>query len=134
MELRNIAIAVNDIGAAMSRYEQAFGWTVERGVETQPAMQIETALLCAGDTVIELMAPLPGEVTLRRFLETRGEGLYRLAFDTQAFDATLARFEQNEVRYVPIPAAAEESIGSRIVFTHPKSAHGLMVELIEAKG
>jgi len=124
----NLAIAVNDIDAAIQRYDQAFGWKLEGEVKTQQSLNIKTAILNAPGLSIELISPLPGEQAVRRFLDSRGEGFYRLAFRTEDCDAALARFDQNDVRYVDLSADG----GQRIVLTAPKSAHGLMVEFIEA--
>ena len=123
----NIAIAVNDIEAAIERYEQAFGWKLEGEVMTQTALGIQAAILNAPGLSIELITPLPGEQVLRRFLDTRGEGFYRLAFRTDNCDEAIAHFDANDVRHVELSADS----GQRIVFIHPKSAHGLMVELVE---
>jgi methylmalonyl-CoA epimerase len=129
--LINVALAVNDIDEAITRFEKAFGWTLDGEVNNQPGLGIKTAMLKAADTTIELIAPLPGEQVLRRFLDTRGEGVYRLAFADDKLDQTLSHFDQNEVRYVDLSGPAGRENGNRIVFTNPKSAHGLMLELVE---
>ena len=126
-EFGNVAIAVNDIDAAIERYDQAFGWKLEGEVMTQKSLGIRAAILNAPGLSIELISPLPGEQVLRRFLDTRGEGFYRLAFRTDNCDQALAHFDQNNVRYVELSS----DDGQRVVFTHPKSAHGLMVELVQ---
>ena len=126
-KLLNIAIAVNDIEAAVARYEQAFGWTLDGEIGTLPALGIRNAMLTVGEVSIELISPLPGETVLRRFLDTRGEGLYRLAFGSSEIDKDLARLDENNVGYVNLPS----SDGGRIVMTRPSAAHGLMVELLE---
>jgi len=133
-KLINVAIAVNDIEEAVQRFGLVFGWKLEGKVTEQPGLGIRTAMLNAGGSTIELLAPLPGEGPLRRFLDTRGEGLYRLAFAADDLDATLAHFDANGVAYVNRSEAAGRATGNRIVFTHPKSAHGLMVELVEGAG
>ena len=132
--LVNVAVAVNDIEAAVKRYEEAFGWPLEGEIITQPGLGIRTAILKAGDISIEVISPLPGEAVLRRFLDTRGEGLYRLAFATDELDQDIARLQEHNVSYVDISAAAGRSEGNRVVFTHPKSAHGLVLELVEGHG
>jgi methylmalonyl-CoA epimerase len=130
-KLINVAIAVNDIEAAARRFEQAFGWTLEGEISTQPGLGIRTAILKAGDSSIELITPLPGEQVLRRFLDTRGEGVYRLAFAGENLDKALEHFKANDVAYFDLSEAAGRGAGNRIVFTHPRSAHGVMLELVE---
>ena len=127
----NLGIAVQDIDEAVTRYERAFGWTLEGEVETEAGMGIRFAVLNAHGLKVELLSPLPGEVNLRRFLDTRGEGLFRLAFAAEDFDGTLAHLDANGVRYVDVSSASGRDTGNRIAFTHPKSAHGVMLELVE---
>ena len=95
---------MNDIDAAIKRYDQAFGWKLDGEVATQQSLRIQTAILDASGLSIELISPLPGEEVLRRFLDTRGEGFYRLAFRTEDCDAALAHFDQNDVRYADLSA------------------------------
>lgn len=131
--LINVAVAVNDMEAAIQRFEETFGWTLEGEINTQPGLGIRTAMLRAGNTTIELLTPLPGETVLKRFLETRGEGVYRLAFGAKDLDDTLTAFKENGVGFVDLSAAAGRDSGNRIVFTHPKSAHGVMLEIVEGR-
>ncbi|MCC7363036.1 MAG: VOC family protein [Dehalococcoidia bacterium] len=127
----NVGLAVNDIHEAARRFEETFGWKLRGEVTPQPALGISFAMLDANGLTIELLSPLPGETTLRRFLDTRGEGIYRLAFGADDLDADLARLAQANVSFVDVSGPAGKEEGRRIVFTHPKAAHGLMLELVE---
>lgn len=104
-----------------------------RGIDP-PGLQIRTAILRAGDTSLELLSPLPGETILRKFLDTRGEGLYRLAFASDEMDSDIENLKSHDVAYVDLSQTAGREAGSRILFTHPRSAHGLMLELVEGAG
>jgi methylmalonyl-CoA/ethylmalonyl-CoA epimerase len=130
-EFINLGIAVEDIDEAAERYERAFGWTRDGEVRTEAGMGIRFVLLDAHGLKVELLSPLPGETTLRRFLDTRGEGLFRLAFAAGNFDGALAQLDASGVRYVDVSSASGRGAGNRIAFTHPKSAHGVMLELVE---
>jgi methylmalonyl-CoA epimerase len=125
--LLNIGVAVNDIEAAIHQYQDVFGATIVRPLETNHALKIRLAILRIGDAEIELFSPLAGETQLRRFLDTRGEGLYRLAFKTADMDAELAHFDGKGVRY----AEAQGDGDSRIAFLSPKAANGVMFELVQ---
>ncbi|MFN0145149.1 MAG: VOC family protein [Dehalococcoidia bacterium] len=125
----NIAIAVNDIDAAIARFHEAYGFGLERDVFEQPGLGIRAAVLSANGVSIELLSPLPGEKVLRKFLDTRGEGVYRMAFASNDVDGVIDSFQKTNVPFVDVSGAA--SLGHRILFTHPKAAHGLMVEVVE---
>ncbi len=122
----NAAIAVNDIDEAISRFDKAFGWKLDGEILVQNALSIKTAFLIAPGLNIELLSPLPGEQVLRRFLDTRGEGFDRLAFRTDDCDGVLSHLDENEVRYVELAS----DTGQRVVFTAPKSTHGMMLEYV----
>src|SRR5205807_1064918 len=127
----NVALAVFDIDVAVHRLTTAFGWELTAPITEQSGMKVKTAFLRAGDTTIELMSPLPGETVLKRFLDTRGEGLYRLAFRSGDLDPLLGRMTESEIGFSDFSAAAGATAGRRIVFTHPRSMHGLLLELVE---
>jgi methylmalonyl-CoA epimerase len=131
--LINVALAVNDIEASAERLQKAFGFTLDGEIVTQPGLQIRTAMLKAGNSTIELISPMPGETILRKFIDSRGEGVYRVAFGADDWDSTLAHLRENDVSFVDVSTAAGRGPGERIVFTHPKAAHGLMLELVEGR-
>ncbi|OAI43155.1 hypothetical protein AYO38_11000 [bacterium SCGC AG-212-C10] len=70
-------------------------------------------------------------MTLRKFIDKRGEGVYRIAFGSDDIDGVLSHFNENAVQYVDMSSQA--ALGSRVVFTHPKSTHGLMIEVVEGR-
>lgn len=127
VKFRDVGIAVNDLESAVERYTAAFGWTL---IEETERLGARIAILDAGGINITLLAPTPGEVPLTRFLETRGEGFYRIHFDADDFDATLAQLDDAGIRYNDFVAPS----GARLAFTSPRGAHGLMIEITEPAG
>lgn len=126
-KLLNIGVAVNDIQAAVRQYQDVFGAEIVRPIETNQALNIQLAIVRVGDAEIELFSPVPGETQLRHFLDTRGEGLYRLAFKTADMDADLAHLDGKGVRYARVQGDGD----SQIAFLSPKAASGVMFELVQ---
>lgn len=122
---------MNDLEASVKRFQDVFGWELDGEIYDQPGLNIKIAMMKAGDGRIELLSPLPGETNLRRFLDTKGEGVYRLAFGVENMDPVTKKLDENEVRYFDLSEAAGRGPGSRIVFTHPKDASGVMMEFVE---
>lgn len=82
-----------------------------------------------GDTLIELLEPLPGDETLLPWLQ-EGNRVYQIAFETNDLDRQLDEMRSRGVLVVrePLPAVAFD--GRRVAFLMPLP--GLLVELIEA--
>jgi len=79
---------------------------------------------------IELVHPLDGKGPIQTFLEKRGGGLHHLCFRTDDLDGDVARLRAKGYRFTtdgPTPGAH----GTRVIFVHPKSFGGVLVELAE---
>ena len=81
-------------------------------------------------TRIELLEATSDDSPIARFLAKRGEGLHHIAMRVPDLDAAVDRLKAAGSRLVTeqIQTGAE---GYRYVFVHPKSAHGVLLELIE---
>lgn len=127
--IRAIHIAVNNVEEAAREYSENLGLQVSRSGD-MPEMGIKNALLPVGDAVLELIEPLdPQQGPLTRFLQNRGEGVYMMALEVDDLDSTIESFQAKGVRL--IDADAESRARGGPVFIHPKSTHGVLIELIE---
>ena len=126
----NVAIAVRDIEDTLRLYEDLFGLKASEK-RTVPEMGIKTALIPVGDFSIELVEPLETEQVLRKFLDTKGEGLYRLAFEVEDMEAALRHLKEKGVPHSTFDVKLEAE-PSKVAFLHPKAAKGVMIELVPA--
>ncbi|MCB9779535.1 MAG: methylmalonyl-CoA epimerase [Alphaproteobacteria bacterium] len=127
--LDHIAIAVPDLHAAIARFCEDLGMPLA-GREDVPTQQTTTAFVPVGDTRIELIHPIDGQGPVQGFLDKRGGGLHHLCFRTDDIDADMQRLTDKGYRFLtaaPVPGAH----GTRVVFIHPKSAGGVLIELAE---
>ena len=69
----------------------------------------------------------PGPGPVRRFLERHGEGLYQLTLETPDLESTTQALRQEGIEILE-PAHSNEA-GS--LFVHPRSACGVLVELMQ---
>ncbi|MEE8399150.1 MAG: VOC family protein [Desulfobacterales bacterium] len=128
-KIRAIHLAVNDVEAAAKDYKDNFG--VEAyDIGPEPDLGIKNGFVAVGDAVIEFIEPLvPGEGPVAKFLAKRGEGVYMTAMEVEDVDAAV---KDLEAKGVPLINADPESRAAGAApFIHPKSARGLMIELIE---
>ena len=127
--LDHIAIAVPDLERAIRRFADDLGLTFE-GTEDVVAAQTRTAFFPVPGTRIELVHPLDGQGPIARYLDQRGGGLHHLCFRTDDIEADMQRLRERGYKLLsetPQPGAH----GTRVVFVHPKSADGVLIELAE---
>lgn len=127
-----IHIAVNSVKETTKDFSERFGLKVTRSGE-MPVLGIRNAFMPVGETTLEIMEPLnpsaPGPVA--KFLQTRGEGVYMMAWEVDNVEKTVKELQAKGVRL--INAEPENRAKGIPVFIHPKSSHGIMIELVEPK-
>lgn len=127
--LDHIAIAVPDLSAAIARFVDDLGLTLS-GTEDVPSEQTTTAFLPVGETRIELIHPMDGQGPVQASLDKRGPGLHHICFETDDIEADMERLSAKGYRFLsdaPRPGAH----GTRVVFIHPRSCGGVLIELAE---
>jgi len=131
-KIRTIHIAVNSVKETTKDYAERFGLKVTRSGE-MPALGIRNAFMPVGDTNLEIMEPLDptSQGPVAKFLQTRGEGIYMTAWEVDNVEKTVKELQAKGVRL--INAEPENRAKGIPVFIHPKSAHGIMIELVEPK-
>jgi methylmalonyl-CoA epimerase len=95
-----------------------------------PERGLRIAFLRVGDVLLELLAPLNDESEVSRFLEKRGEGIHHLCLEVDDIVGSLGSLGEQGVRLI----SDEPSIGAEgcpVAFLHPKSCHGVLLELLE---
>lgn len=130
MRIHHVGIAVFDLDEAAARFGVLLG--LERGARYElPEFGVKALFLPLGESSLELLEPVGEASTVRRFLEKRGEGLHHICFEVEDIDEALAEFVASGARLIdekPRPGAG----GHLVAFVHPKSAHGVLVELKQA--
>lgn len=125
--LDHIAIAVPDFEKAIKRFMDDFGLEY-KGSEDVVAAKTSTAFFPLPETSIELVHPLNDEGPIKGYLEKKGGGLHHLCFRSDDLDADVARLKAKGYQFLsdaPSPGAHN----SRVIFIHPKSCDGVLIEL-----
>ena len=128
-EIDHIAIAVQDLDAAVDYYKQAFGAEVAHR-EIVESDGVEEALLKVAESYIQLTSATRPDSPIAKFLEKRGEGIhhvgYRVDDCAKALDAMVA------AGATPIDEAPKPgSRGTTVAFIHPKGSFGTLIELVQ---
>jgi methylmalonyl-CoA epimerase len=123
----HLGIAVHKLEDAIPLYEKALGLKCER-VEEIPSQKVRTAFFAVGEVHVELLEPTADDSAVAKFLKSHGEGVHHVAFHSSDLEAQLAQARDGGARIInetPTIGAG----GKRIAFLHPKSTHGVLVEL-----
>lgn len=128
MRIDHVAIAVKNLDDALAFYRDALGLEVT-GRREMPAEGVEIAFLPTDDTEIELISPLDPENSIGRFLEKRGEGIHHLCVGVEDIEAAVAQLKDEGARV--LSEIKSHADGTRYVFIHPKSTHGVLMELYQ---
>lgn len=128
-EIDHVAIAVNDLEAAIAYYRDTYGCEVEHR-EVVEKDGVEEALLRVADSYIQLLTPSRDDSTVAKFLANKGEGLHHIGYRVDSCAAALESVKAHGGRVldeVPRPG----SRGTSVAFVHPKGAFGTLVELVQ---
>lgn len=128
LSLDHVAVAVPELDEALARFVADLGLR-HTATEDVPSAVTRTAFLpVAGPTTIELVTPLDGKGPIAAHLEKRGPGLHHLCFRVDDVDADMARLRERGWKFTT-DAPFLGAHGCRVVFVHPKSTGGVLVEL-----
>ena len=134
--LRESGPQIDHLGIAVHSLDAAEGFYRALGLEPQPretiaAERVRVTMLAAGESRIELLEATEAESSIARFVARRGEGLHHVALRVRDLDDVVARLRAQGVRLVNEQIQVGAG-GHRYVFVHPASAHGVLLELVEA--
>jgi methylmalonyl-CoA epimerase len=120
----HIVVRVKDIDEGIATYRDALGMELERTAESE-AIGIKQAFFpLAEGGFLELVAPLSPESPVGRAIESRGEGVHTVAMSVEDLPGTIKALQEKGVKLI----GADRPGGQ--VFIHPRSAHGLLVQLV----
>ena len=122
--IHHVGLAVKSIETVAAFWEEVFGGKLAEnyGLETNEFL---SRMMKVGESYFELLEPRGKDGLIERFLNTRGEGIHHVSLQVDNVEELIKLCEDKGMTL----------LGRR--FVHPKSAHGVLIELIgsaEAKG
>ncbi len=126
LRIDHVAIAVNNLDDAVKQYKTTLD-IKEVEFETVETEGVRVAILHLNNSRIELMEPTKDSSPIKKFLDTKGEGLHHIALETEGIESEVERMKGCGVRF--LGEVRPGSRGTKIIFIHPKSLHGVLTEL-----
>ncbi len=128
----HVAIVVEDIETALGFWRDVLGLEVTH-VEEVPDMHSKVAFLETGYSEIELVKPTDEESGIYRYLKEHGPSMHHICLEVNNIRAFTHRLVERGVDMINTEPVVGTG-GRLIAFIHPKSAHGVLVELYELTG
>jgi methylmalonyl-CoA/ethylmalonyl-CoA epimerase len=129
---------VHHVALIVSSIEDSLGlWRDALGLDLETVMDIESdhvriAFLGVGESKVELVEPTDDTTGVARFLANKGEGFHHVCFEVPNLAESLMRLAADGIEL--IDTAPRRGAEGPVAFLHPRSCHGVLVELIEAPG
>ena len=130
-KIHHVALIVGSIEKALELWRDQLGLELET-VTDIVTDRVRIAFLTVGESKIELVEPTDDTTGVARFLASKGEGFHHVCFEVPNLAETLLRLEIDGLEL--IDTAPRRGAEGPVAFIHPRSCHGVLVELIEEPG
>jgi len=130
-KIHHVALIVRGIDETLGVWRDLLGLELETVMDI-PDDRVRIAFLGVGESKIELVEPTDDTTGVARFLAAKGEGFHHVCFEVANIAETLLRLEIDGLEL--IDSAPRRGAEGPVAFIHPRSCHGVLVELIEAPG
>ena len=128
-EIDHVAIAVNDLEAAIKYYSDVFGAEVDHR-EVVESDGVEEALLKVAESYVQLLTPTSDDSPVAKYLANKGEGLHHIGYRVKDCAAALQAIKDAGGRVID-EAPRPGSRGTTVAFVHPKAVFGTLIELVQ---
>ena len=129
--VHHVALIVRSLEESLGLWRDALGLELETVMDI-PDDHVRIAFLGVGESKIELVEPTDDTTGVARFLESKGEGFHHVCLEVPNLAEALMHLEIDGIEL--IDSAPRRGAEGPVAFLHPRSCHGVLVELIEAPG
>jgi methylmalonyl-CoA/ethylmalonyl-CoA epimerase len=129
MRPEHIGLAVRNLEVSIPIFEKLLGSLCYK-TESVESEKVRTAFFKTGETKIELLQASDPSSAIAKFIEKKGEGIHHIAFEVSDILAEMARLKAEG--FVLLNEEPKKGADNKLIcFIHPKSAHGVLVELCQ---
>jgi methylmalonyl-CoA/ethylmalonyl-CoA epimerase len=127
--IHHIAVLVDNIDQSLHFWRDILGIEPSHNKDV-PAEAARVAFLPIGESEIELVQPSVSDSSLGRYLEKHGPGLHHICLQVDDLQAFILQLQAKGVQLInDQPRQGDD--GRLYAFIHPKSTHGVLVELYQ---
>jgi len=128
-KIEHVGIAVKNLDSANALYAALLGKKHYKS-ETVESEGVITSFFQVGESKIELLEATNPESPIATFIEKRGEDIHHIAFQVEDIQKEIARLKKEGV--IILNETPKIGADNKLVtFLHPKSTHGVLIELCQ---
>jgi methylmalonyl-CoA/ethylmalonyl-CoA epimerase len=125
----HVGLVVKNTEEVVSLFSNLFGFKITEP-RTFPEEGFRSTLISKEEVTLELIEPIGSEGIIQKFVEKHGGGLHHISIQVDDLEGEIKRLKTGGVKFVnEEPSQVSET--SKIVFVHPRSTTGLLIELIQ---
>ncbi|WP_130808071.1 methylmalonyl-CoA epimerase [Senegalia massiliensis] len=125
----HIGIAVKDLEETLKFYTDVLGMDLQ-GTETVEEQKVKVAFLPIGDTEMELLESTDKDGPIAKYIEKKGQGVQHIAYRVDNIEKAIEEMKEKGIRMIDEKPRYGAG-GAKIAFLHPKSTHGVLIELCQ---
>ena len=127
--IEHIAIAVNDLDKSAPFWKHVLDIS-NNGIEVVANQGVTTDIYDTGQGKVELLESLGSDTPIGKFLSKKGQGIHHVCFEVEDIKLAISELKDKNIKVLTdYPTIGAE--GYNVVFIHPKSTGGVLVELAE---
>ena len=131
MKIEHLGIAVKSLGMSDELFAKLLGKDCYKK-ESVEREGVTTSFFEVGESKIELLEATNPESPISKFIDKKGEGIHHIAFGVENIYSEIERLKKSG--FIFISEEPKEGADNKlVVFLHPKSTNGVMVELCQEK-
>ena len=127
--IEHLGIAVDSIDKAAPFWKHILKIS-HRSTEDVIDQGVVTDIYDTGQGKVELLEAMGDNSPIAKFLDKRGPGIHHVCFEVEDINSAIKELKENNINVLSDgPTIGAE--GYKVVFIHPKSTGGVLVELAE---
>jgi methylmalonyl-CoA/ethylmalonyl-CoA epimerase len=128
-KIEHIGIAVKNLEASNELFASLLG-TNHYKIEEVLSEGVTTSFFKAGPNKIELLEATNSNSPIAKFIEKKGEGIHHIAFAVTDIYSEITRLKSEG--FIVLNDTPKKGADNKlVVFLHPKSSNGVLVELCQ---
>ncbi|HSJ66904.1 MAG TPA: methylmalonyl-CoA epimerase [Anditalea sp.] len=130
-KIEHLGIAVKNLKSSNELFKKLLG-SEHYKEEKVEGEGVATSFFMIGETKVELLEATRPDSPIAKFIEKKSEGIHHIAFDVADIHSEVARLK-GEGFEILNETPKEGADNKLVVFLHPRSTNGVLVELCQEK-
>lgn len=130
-KIEHLGIAVKSLETSDSLFAKLIGKEAYKMEEVERE-GVKTSFYQIGESKIELLESTREDSPISKFIEKKGEGVHHIAFGVDDIYTEIKRLKKEGFEFIS-EEPKDGADNKIVVFLHPKSTNGVLIELCQEK-